>query len=424
LKISNRNTLYDALKSKHIPERAEAIRELEKNGTLQDLDTIMTHITKDKSAAIRFISADAFSDILSRYRFGPSRSELSQEERLDWLNKIMEISLQDNIAASLIIAVLDIPQSLGILLSGFRHPHSEVRLSSAVGLLRYLQSVSKRREPEIEPMIVSILIDTTLYSDSVVYLAELCVAFNYRTALPLLEHYSFVGEHGRLLDIAKERLSSPPNPCNGLWLSDGNDAGEYNPNTGNSKAFLIVSDEKRLFRELEDEEWTVLEADEQLHTLFFRRIGFPSPDHVIQIKGRTFFKLSNEEMDVFLQSEGVAKNYSQLESGGQFVNPKLELLAQAIAIQIPEETSKNWRDLGGVWLRAGHPERALASLETALLGKRTPVDTHFFIGEALSKLNRTTEAHAAWEYCLSKSRSDRPAHVKWCKDRLSGEENG
>lgn len=424
MKTSNRKTLYDALKSKHIPERAEAICELEKNGTIQDLDIIMTHMTKDKSAAIRFIAADALSDILSRYRYGPSRSEFSQDDRLLWLNKIMEISLQDNIAASLIIAVLDIPQSLGILLSGFRHPHSEVRLSSAVGLLRYLQSFSKRKEAEIEPMILSILIDSTLYSDSVVYLAELCVAFNYRKSLPLLEQYSFVGEHGRLLDIAKERLSSPPDAFNGLWLSDGNDAGEFNPNTSNSKAFLIVSEEKRLFRELSDEEWTIIGEDVPLYPLFFRRIGFPSPDRVIQIQGRTFFKLSNEEMDNFLQSEGVTKNYSQLESGHQVADPKLELLAQAIAIQIPEETSKNWRDLGGVWLRAGHPERALASLETALLGKRTPVDTHFFIGEALSKLNRITEAKAAWEYCLSKSRSDRPAHVKWCNNRLSGEENG
>ena len=72
----------------------------------------------------------------------------------------------------------------------------------------------------------------------------------------------------------------------------------------------------------------------------------------------------------------------------------------------------------GSWLRAGHPERALAALETALLGKRTPVDTFFFIGEAHRLLDNPTEATAAWTTCLAKSRSNRPAHVKWCNIRL------
>ena len=162
------------LSSKLIPERAEAIRHLEKEGELDDLDLLLTHLIHDKSPAIRLMAADAFSDIVSRYRMPPKRDQLSDDERAEWLSKVMEISIQDNITVALIIATLDLPQSLMILINGFRHTHSEVRLASAVGLMRYLQSARMRADLSYEQTIKMQLIDMSMHSDSVVYLAGVC----------------------------------------------------------------------------------------------------------------------------------------------------------------------------------------------------------------------------------------------------------
>ncbi|MEC8276246.1 MAG: hypothetical protein VXZ96_00160 [Myxococcota bacterium] len=416
--MSAPSSIIELLNSKLIPERAEAIRHLENEGELDDLSLLLTHLTQDKSPAIRLMAADAFSDIVSRYRMPPKRAQLTDDERADWLSKVMEISIQDNITVALIIATLDLPQSLMILINGFRHTHSEVRLASAVGLMRYLQSARMRSDLSYEQTIKMQLIDMSMHSDSVVYLAELCVAFNIKSALPLLNAFELHGEHARLVDIAKSKLRSDQEPLDGLWYSDGNDAGEYNPNPYQEPEFLMIHGQQRLVRRKSEHAWTSCPEDAQVFPLYYRRIGQSSSERVIQIGVRSYYKCKEDELEQLLHLEGVAQNYLEMDSQNLTPSPHLQVLAETLSSQIPEDISKYWRDLGGIWLRAGHPERALAALETALLGKRTPVDTFFFIGEAHRLLDNPTEATAAWTTCLAKSRSNRPAHVKWCNIRL------
>lgn len=412
------STILNLLSSNSIPERAEAIRQLESGGDLDDLELLLKHLTTDKSPAIRLMAADAFSDIVSRYRMPPQREKFSDEQRLQWFNRLMLIPIQDNITIALIIATLDLPQSMTILLNGFRSSHSEVRLASAVGLMRYLQSARMRHDLSYEDLICQNLSDMTMHSDSVVYLAEICVAFNIRKALPLLKGFELHGEHARLIDIAKARLQDASENLDGLWYSDGSDAGEFNPSPQTEAAFLMLNGAERLMRLQSESDWSPCSADEAIYPLFYRRIGQATPERVLQIGDRSYYRCREVEFELLFEKEGVSQNYQTLDAGEDGVTSHLQALAEALSAQIPDDISKYWRDLGGIWLRAGQPKRALAALETALLGKRTPVDTYFFIGEAHRLLNNPEKAAEAWTTCLSKSRSSRPVHVKWCQKRL------
>ena len=230
-----------ALRSSSVHERAAATRDLEKYGDLAVIEVLIEHAKNDTSPAIRHNSADAVSDILSRYRLPPKSRELSAQKRQELFSLFLEVVPSKNNAVFLIFACLGTAECFQQILAGFRDPRSEVRLGAAIGLLRFCQSASTLTNADIEKQVVSMLSDNRLTVDSLAHVARICASVGYKSALPVLRRLEIDGAHGETIDAAQEKLRSYFEEPSGIWVSDGVDAGEFNISPRRTGSICAIS---------------------------------------------------------------------------------------------------------------------------------------------------------------------------------------
>jgi hypothetical protein len=387
---------------------------LEKVGDLSVIDALLGHAKDDKSPAIRHNSADAISDILSRYRLPPHAEEVSFEQRMELFHKFMGVFPGHNNATFLMFASLGIEQARDQILSGFLHPRSEVRLGAFVGLLRYCLSASTLGDKNTEQSVLEMLKLSRLSADATVHLARICAEVSYASALPVLRGIDLDGKHGETIEAAIDQLEKSDESMDGLWFSDGKDAGEYNPTSRIAEAYLAINNGQASFRTELDDIWLPYIDFENApkRRMWFRRVGQPAPGPAIQVGFRTYYMAPQASAHNLMESEAIFEPGTAMEG--------YKVLAAVLEKKLDTDVAKILRNLGLIWMRAHQFESAMDTFERAIAGKRTPIDTYFYLAECACGLGDMTRAKASWEACLGKTRSPTSAMAQLCRERLDG----
>jgi len=400
------NNPHESIQSKDVYTRAAAVRDLEKYGVFDDISLLMHHAKSDPSIAIRLMSADAVSDILSRRRLTRSLSE----EEYRFIRKLTgEITPRHNHSIFLIYASLGTQNSLDMILAGLKAVEAEIRLGAAVGLQRFVVSYTTLGDTETEEKVLDMLKDPSIKADSLAHIAQVCAAVGYRRALPLLRRIDLAGKHGETITQVQERLRVLHRRPYGLWMSDGRDAGEFSVRSSQKSALCAIG--RAGISMLKDGEWK--EEGSIFHLphrqMWFRRIGQPKSDAALQFSKRTWYRCTSKK------AMEILKQYCSL--GGY--EPAYLHLAEALQLMFPDWKAKDHRDLGLMYLRAHAFDHAIECFDLAMTEKRTPLDVWIFKGDALQALEREEEAKALWEDCLTRVRSQSSAIAQLCRTRIA-----
>ena len=395
-----------SLLSSRVSERGAALRDLEKYGVFEDIELLMKHAKEDSSIAIRLMSADTVSDILSRRRL---YNPLSKEEYQQVRSLCSGISPRKNHSLFLIYASLGSQDCLDLILSGLSNPQAEIRLGAAVGLQRFVVSYQTLGDQETEEKILSVLKNPSLKSDALAHVAQVCTAVGYRSALPLLRRIDIAGKHGETITQAQERLRALHRRPYGLWVSDGRDAGESSVRSSQKSMFCAIG--RMGIAILEKDEWTEEGSIFQLphRRMWFRRLGESNSDEALQFSKRTWYKCNSKK------GFEILKKYCGL---GPFNRAYLHL-AEGLQLMFPDWKSKDHRDLGLLYLRAHAYEHAVECFDLALDSKRTPLDVWIYKGDALFAQGNAEAAKYLWEDCLTRVRSQSSAIAQLCRARLT-----
>ena len=398
--------IREQLESKSVSVRAEALRQYERFGALADIDILLPIAQDDASIAIRNQAADAISDILSRYRVGVQKEELSLEERQELLKRFRKVVVSKNSSVFLMYASLGIPQVFSIVSSGLFDPRSELRICSAIGLKCLCLSADVLGDEEIEGKVVSLLQNHRLDSDSIAHVARLCAEVGYVSALPFLEEISSEGLVAETIQAAIEQLQKALKRPVGIWRTNGLDAIEFNPELEAISAaqFLVVSHQKAVL--FQDGEWSEISAFSELaqRRLFFRKIGEAMPGEAFQIQGKTFFRAAEKEV------ESLQKDILTLDGEK---NACLVAMAE-IERRKAGDSAKIWRNVALLYLLGDDPQQALEACDVAKQLKRTPNDLWFIEGRIYQELDRAEDARKCFQTCLESSRSETSALAKLC----------
>ena len=400
----------EQLKSPSVSDRAEALRQYERFGELDDIDLLLGFAQDDSSVAIRNHAADAISDILSRYRVGKEKEKLSLEARQDLLKKFRKVVVSKNSSVFLMYASLGIPQVFSIVSSGLFDPRSELRICSAIGLKCFCLSADMLGNQEIEGKVVSLLQNHRLDFDSIAHVARLCAEVGYVSALPILEEISGEGMVAETIQAAIEQLRKAKKRPIGIWRTKGLDAIEFNPELEekNQDQVLIVSHQKAAL--VQAGEWTNIAdfSEQQQRRLFFRKIGDPMPGEAFQIGKKTFFMASEKAI------EDLEKDALNLDGE---INPCLVALAD-VERRGAADSSKAWRNVALLYLLGGDLEQAQEACEVAKQLKRTPNDVWFIEGRIHRELGNEEEAQKCFQTCMEHSRSETSVLAKLCLSYL------
>ncbi len=400
-----------ALDSPSVHVRASATRDLEKYGDLSSIEKLVVLAKDDPSPAIRHNAADAVSDILSRYRQAPKASELSNKERKRLLADFLEISPGRNNAVFMIYACLGLKECLDQILAGFKDPRSEVRLGASIGLLRYCQSSSVHGMADVEEKVVAFLGEKNLTVDTTAHIARVCAAVGFKTAIEPLRRIDIQGVHGETINAAQDQLSNTSLYGNGIWISDGTDAGEFNINPEKPAEVCAITSDGACRWSADTGEWTEWDCAElPVRHMWFRRVGEPTPGPAMQIGGRTWYMANKKSLDDILKTEARLPEDDSC--------PPLKHLARALTARCDKENAKELRDIGLLWLRADEYTLAAKSFSESIQAKRTPIDTWFYLGECSLALGNFASAREAWGLCLEKTRAKTSALAQLCKTRL------
>lgn len=289
-------------------ERVEAVRDLGLNGSVDELESLITLSIDDESPAVRLRAAEAASDILSRHRIGVERAKLSTGQRRVFLDQFRRVDPLSNPGLFPFLACLDLPRCLSRILVGLRDPRYDVRLGAALGLRRYCCSWSVFADSSAEKKVVRSFSESGLKPDVLASLSELVSACGWQSARDSLK--KLVGREDQAGFAAEAALDTLDELASvdgliGIWASNGLDAGEVSSNP-QSKAWLVLSQDKGfIFTEGEDLsvfKWSPLTADTlqvtegrvksewSLRRMCLSETGDDQFVQVIQYNARTFYK--------------------------------------------------------------------------------------------------------------------------------------
>jgi hypothetical protein len=395
----------------NIHERAAATRDLEKYGGLDVIPILVEHAVSDPSPAIRHNSADAISDILSRFR-NLKRGGLTKKKKAALMPMILRIPPSRNNAVFLIHACIGTMECLQHICAGLRDPRSEVRLGAAIGLLRFCQSASTLGDRAVEKQVVQLLAEPRLSPDAIAHVARACAAVGFASAVPLLRRIDLGGGHGETVAAAEDQLLQAGEPPMGLLVSDGCDAGEYNLSPTIPTAICAIEGDSAALQIGTDGTWDIWEGYGKLpwRRMWFRRVGEPTPGPAFQIGKRTWYMATKEDLEQLLKREA---KLERLEA-----EPGCQLLAKILSARAEKSDSKAWRDIGILMMRAHEWDRGIDALKCSIEGKRTPIDTWYYLGECALSGGDRVAAEEAWSICLQKSRSKTSALAQLCTARL------
>jgi len=399
------------LQSKSVEQRAEATRYYERHGDLSDLEVLLDCAQNDSSVAIRNNAADAISDILSRYRTGENKSKLSVEERLNWMNRFRKLSPNKSPVVYLMYAALGIPEVLPIITAAFFDPRTELRISAAIGLKCYCLSADLLGNVKIEEQVVSLLSNPRLDGDAMAHIARVCAESGYVSALPVLQNLTGEGLIGETIRAATEQLKKASLRPVGIWVSDGLDSVEFNPETKVETCFAIISQKQAVLKK--QDQWQLIDdfSSAEQRQLLFRRLAQPTPGPALQFADSTWYFANAKEVEGLLQKE--------LNLTGKR-NESLEVLGDVLQNRAVDNT-KMWRNIAVLYLRAGALNKANNAAERAIELKRPPRDVYFIKAEVLRLSGNKSAAQELYKQCIAGARSEKSVLAQLCKERLEKE---
>lgn len=404
-----------ALSSRSIHDRCAAARDLSKIGTPEHIPPLVVKAGGDKSPAVRLVTAGAIADILSRFRRGPRRAELDDDARDALLRSFSVVDPGRNAGLFPMLACLDTPAVFARIATGLRDPRAGVRVGAAVGLLRMCTSHVHLGDAELEARVVALFSDTRLRPDALAEVARVCAACGYTTAVPVLERMDIGGAHGEYADEVVQILSQAGDPVTGLWVSDGRDAGEIDPEPAAGAATLVISDgAATVYRPGSGFAAPVALDQDGMRRMHFRRVGAAEPGPGMQALGRTWHPADEEAVGVLVAT---AVDAQAMDWAAPAVAPGAGAVADALLPHLGDTAAE---DRGAALLlqAAGRTAAALARLEQACGKKRCPPDTWFFLAEARSAAGDAAGAAVAWAATIKKTRKKSLWHVAVARERI------
>jgi hypothetical protein len=353
-----------ALGHKSIHTRCAACRDLSRVGTLDALPTLISKAGHDKSPAVRLCAAGAVADILSRHRVGAARELLGEAARADLLRAFNAVDPGVNAGLFPMLACLDHPQSFARIATGLRDPRGDVRVGAGVGLLRLCISGARRGDLQLEADLLNLLHDKRLKPDAVVEVARVCVAGGYASALARLSRIS-LGDSAHAatllsLQTELEALSTAPE---GVWWSDGCDAGEVREEPVLAQGLRVLLDDGGSLVWLADEGgWQARSASDGLRRMHFRRVGQPSSAPVLQDADRTWYQTEVGALETLWYG---ALGVATLDWTATAPLPEATALAGALLPSL-QGTAEGDRMRAILLQRAGETEKARSALEGAV----------------------------------------------------------
>ena len=397
--------LMAALESKDISDRAAACRELSQTGTVEYLETLATMAAFDKSPGVRLSAAAAAADIFSRCRVGDARNALSDEQREVYVATFSKINPSVNAGLFPIMACIDHPKSRSIVLGGLRDPQADVRLGAAVGLMRLCSSVRVVDDAELEEQVTGLLADTRHQPDAVAQIARVCAAVGYSSATELIRYIQLSGTHAEMVMEALGVLDGARHPLRGVWYSDGNDAGETNPNPALSPSIMVLNGNSALV--YDGKRWRETKKFTAERRMFIRRVGEPEPGPAFQVEGRTYYA-------------GLGSIVSQLVDV-DWTKPgretKTSALATAALADALDDTAESHVSLAKIAFVSGLTDVAHAALMSAVEAKKTPAECWLALGDFLwATDSKSAKLHYA-TYLKKGKKKDDPEGMERAKAR-------
>ena len=394
-----------ALTSSDIASRAAGCRDLSKMGTVEHLDSLAALASGDKSPGVRLSAAAAAADILSRCRCDDTRDLLSDDQRDEFVGMFSRIDPSQNPGIFPILACLDRPKSVTMICGGLRDPRADVRLGAAVGLMRLCASIRAAEDSELEARITSLLADPRHQPDAVAQIARVCAAVGYSSATDLIRYLQLSGTHAETVMEALGVLDGAEHPLQGVWFSDGNDAGETNPTPSMAPGLMVFDARGALLHN--GKNWAVVTRFKATRRMFIRRVGEPEAGPAFQAQGRTFYA-------------GFGDIVTSLVSVDWSV-PGRETKASMRALEalgaVLDDSAAGHRTMAWLAMAAGQVEVARAALESAIAAKSTPVDCWLSLGDLLWATDKkAASAHYA-TYAKKGKKKDNPDGMERAKNR-------
>jgi hypothetical protein len=216
-----------ALKSKDVTVRAAAARELARNGTWDDLSTLVEMAKSDKSPSVRLYTAAAASDIAARFRGAAGQKRMTPQQATevqDWVKRMDPV-----INPSLLMMLSAVGDAASIKRLGrmLRDPRGGVRSGAATALRRMAVSAAAVGDTQLPEFVRGWLESKKLTPDVTLELLKLSGEVGW-TGLEDVQRLASVSgrPHGPAYDEVQTRKVARADlqTWQGLWCSDGVDA--------------------------------------------------------------------------------------------------------------------------------------------------------------------------------------------------------
>ena len=391
----------EALEAKSISQRAAGARDLSLIGELKHLELLAEVAGTDRSPGVRLSAAAAAADILSRHRVGAAAKKLGPKKRRALAELYRRIDPSVNPGVFSVFGCLDTPAAFDAICGGIRDPRGDVRLGAAVGLLRLCTSQAVAGNARMEKKVVALLEDPRHKPDALAEIAKICAASDYRSAEPVVRALALPGAHGELVNEALLTFEASAAAPQGLWYSDGRDAGETNPGSPAGAALALLSSGAAMINE--GGKWRADKGfpGDGARRMFFRKVGAAQAAPAMQVGERTWY--AADALGVLCVVDGLTQprdlDWDKLGKGSAAGKKAVTALSEHLP-----ETSGGHRARGLLFARAGDSEAAIDALQTAVGLKKVFPDTWLLLGDALWAAGKKKAAKAHYAKFIKKAR--------------------
>jgi hypothetical protein len=390
-----------ALDGKSIAERAAGARDLSLVGEVQHLERLAVVAGTDRSPGVRLSAAAAAADILSRHRVGAAAKTLSPRKRNTLAALFRRIDPSINPGVFSVFGCLDRPAAHDAICGGLRDPRGDVRLGAAVGLLRLCTSLSVAGNAKVEKRVVALLGDSRHKPDALAEVARVCAAAGYSSAADAIRALVLPGAHGDLVAEASAILGANAAPVDGLWFSDGLDAGETNPSSPLGGALALVDEKGAMI--CAGGTWKATKGfpGAEVRRMYFRKVGALDAAPAFQADGRTWYGGAGPDLLCVIDS---------MTSPGEIDWDKQARSTAAAKGAIAEvgvhlgETSGAHRARALLLAAVGERDGAIEALGVAAGLKKVFPDTWALLGDALWATGKKKAAKGHYATFIKKAR--------------------
>jgi hypothetical protein len=410
----------EQLESKDIHIRADAGRQLSRVGTPEHLPALIRSAFADKSPGVRLYAVCAAADILSRYRVGPSRNELSLDNRKAILDSFRSVDPSRNPGMFSVIACVGLPRSARRLLVGLQDPRLDVRTGAIVGCYRYFVSHGGAGDDATKAALLDVMRSGRLRPDALAGTIRLCARCHWTDTVDLIS--GMRGRFNQVDEAIDQALAwmgfwEDPISMRGVWASYGSDAAELSAHVEPVQMMVLAEGVgTRIGETVETFTWSLddgaFTVDGATHGL--RRMWLDEPTtHVnvaaLQLGPSTWYRADAPAPSLLERfAEGI----------GALPAERAAPLAQALVSGLPT-TPSGQRTAARVEVSVGLFDAALARLEP--LSQRTrgvPNDLQFWLGEARAGAGDLEGARTAWQAFVVRAKDSNPM-MERAKGRLA-----